>query len=170
MLSILIQIVVGAKRHQRIAWTKIEQKNIKPNWVINPQPVNFSTLIACHNCIINSLWPSEAIQQQRSGPTLVQVMACYLTPPSHYLNQCWLIISEIQWHSYYGNLQAMPQPSITKICLKITSLKFHSNFPGANDFNIRHSPQHVAWIQSSKILKAYCHVNLPLDRLMAWNF
>ena len=80
-------------------WTK----NIKPNWVINPQPVNFSTLIACHNCIINSLWPSEAIQQQRSGPTLVQVMACYLTSPSHYLNQCWLIISEIQWHSYYGN-------------------------------------------------------------------
>ena len=26
----------------------------------------------------------------------------------------------------------MPQPSITKICLKITYLKFHSNFPGAN--------------------------------------
>ena len=25
----------------------------------------------------------------------------------------------------------MPQPSITKICLKITYLKFHSNFPGA---------------------------------------
>ena len=27
----------------------------------------------------------------------------------------------------------MPQPSITKICLKITPLKFHSNFPGANE-------------------------------------
>ena len=27
----------------------------------------------------------------------------------------------------------MPQPSITKICLKITCLKFHSNFPGANE-------------------------------------
>ena len=25
----------------------------------------------------------------------------------------------------------MPQPSITKICLKITCLRFHSNFPGA---------------------------------------
>ena len=23
--------------------------------------------------------------------------------PSHYLNQCWLIISEVQWHSYQGN-------------------------------------------------------------------
>ena len=27
----------------------------------------------------------------------------------------------------------MPQPSITKICLKITCLKFHSNLPGANE-------------------------------------
>ena len=26
-----------------------------------------------------------------------------LTPPSHYLKQCWLIISEAQWHSYQGN-------------------------------------------------------------------
>ena len=27
----------------------------------------------------------------------------------------------------------MPQPSITEICLKITCLNFHSNFPGANE-------------------------------------
>ena len=30
----------------------------------------------------------------------------------------------------------MPQPSITKICLKITCLKSHSNFLGANELNI----------------------------------
>ena len=30
-------------------------------------------------------------------------MACCLMAPSHYLNQCWLIISEVQWHSYWGN-------------------------------------------------------------------
>ena len=29
--------------------------------------------------------------------------------------------------------QEMPQPSITKICLKIAFLKFHLNFPGANE-------------------------------------
>ena len=29
----------------------------------------------------------------------------------------------------------MPQPQITKICLKITYLKFHSNFPGVSDYN-----------------------------------
>ena len=26
-------------------------------------------------------------------------MACCLTAPSHYLNQCWLIISKVLWHS-----------------------------------------------------------------------
>ena len=29
--------------------------------------------------------------------------------------------------------QEMDQPSSTKICLKITHLTFHSNFPGANE-------------------------------------
>ena len=52
--------------------------------------------------IINSSWPSDAIWQQRSGSTLAQVMACCLTAPSHYLNQCWLIISKVHWHSYLG--------------------------------------------------------------------
>ena len=48
----------------------------------------------------NSLGPSDAIWRQRSGTTLAQVMACCLAAPCHYLNQYWLIISEVQWHSY----------------------------------------------------------------------
>ena len=50
--------------------------------------------------LINSLWPNDTIWQHRSGSTLFLVMACCLTAPSHYLNQCWLIISEVQRHSY----------------------------------------------------------------------
>ena len=34
-----------------------------------------------------------------SGAILLQVMACFLTAPSHYLNQCWLIINGVLWHS-----------------------------------------------------------------------
>ena len=52
---------------------------------------------------VNSLWPRDAIWRQRSGSTLAQLMACCLMAPSHYLNQCWLIIHEGQWHSYQGN-------------------------------------------------------------------
>ena len=52
---------------------------------------------------INTLWPSDTIWRQRSGSTLAQVMACCLTAPSHYLDQSWLIICEVQWHSYQFN-------------------------------------------------------------------
>ena len=40
----------------------------------------------------------------KSGSTLVQVMACCLMASIHYLNQCWLIISEVMWHSTEDNL------------------------------------------------------------------
>ena len=48
---------------------------------------------------ICSLWPSDAIWWHRSRSTLAQVMGCCLTAPSHYLNQCWLIISKYLWYS-----------------------------------------------------------------------
>ena len=48
---------------------------------------------------LNSLWPSDSIWRHGSGSTLVQVMACCLMAPSHYLNQCWLLKREVRWHS-----------------------------------------------------------------------
>ena len=64
--------------------------------------ITWSNLVIRPQCI-NSLRPSDAIWRQRSRSTLAQVMACCLTAPSHYLNQCWLIISNVQWHSSEGN-------------------------------------------------------------------
>ena len=49
---------------------------------------------------LNSLWPSDAIWRQGSGSILAQVMACCLTTPSHYLNQCWPIICGVLHHSH----------------------------------------------------------------------
>ena len=43
-------------------------------------------------CPINPLWPSDVIWRQVFRSTLAQVMACCLTAPRHYLNQCWLMI------------------------------------------------------------------------------
>ena len=56
------------------------------------------------NWTVNSLGPSDAIWRCRSGSTLARVMACCLTASSHYLNQCWQIISKVHTHSYRGNL------------------------------------------------------------------
>ena len=41
--------------------------------------------------------------------------------------------------------QEMPQPSITKICLKIICLNFHSNFPGPNERMVVKQP-FMIWV------------------------
>ena len=73
---------------------------------------------------INSLWPSDTKWQQISRSTLVQVMAWCLTAPSHYLNQCWLIIkcvlqhsreSNFPWNAHNINLQDDFESYIVKI-------------------------------------------------------
>ena len=57
----------------------------------------------CLPSLVNSLWPSDAIWWHWSGSALAQVMACCLRAPSHYLNQCRLIISMVHLHSYEGS-------------------------------------------------------------------
>ena len=52
---------------------------------------------------INSLWPSDTIWHHKIQSTLVQFMAWCLMAPSHYLNQCWLIINEVLWHPPKGD-------------------------------------------------------------------
>ena len=84
----------------------------------------------------NSLWPSDTILWHRSGSTWVQVMACCLMAPSHYLNQCWLIISKALWHSSEGNFTGDDSAINTKICLKITNLKLNQKLLGANELKL----------------------------------
>ena len=43
--------------------------------------------------ITEKLWLNDAICQHTSKARLAHVMVCCLTAQSHYLNQCWLIIS-----------------------------------------------------------------------------
>ena len=69
--------------------------------------------------IFNSLWPSNAIWRRGSGSTLARVMACCLTTPSHYLNQCWPPINTVQWLPSGG-----------------THRKLHSDLPGANELTV----------------------------------
>ena len=62
--------------------------------------IKYFTFIVCKEMLL----PSDVIWRQGSGSTLAQVMACCLTAPCHYLNQCWLIISKVQWYSSEGSL------------------------------------------------------------------
>ena len=93
-----------------------------------------SLMIICSNLDFNSLWPSYAIWCHRTGATLAQAMACSPTAPSHYLNQCWLIISNVQRHSSEDNF-ATDSSAINNhnIGFKNVHLKFYSNLYGVNE-------------------------------------
>ena len=70
--------------------------------------LSWAVIFAKAQCV-NSLCPGDAIWRHKSGPTLDQVMACCLMAPSHYLNQCWLIIKGVLWHSPESNFTGNAQ-------------------------------------------------------------
>ena len=76
----------------------------------------------------NSLWPSDVIWQHRSRSTLIQVMACCLTVPSHFLSRCVILIGEVLWHSCVSDFALF-----CTMNLIIIPLKFLSHLPGANE-------------------------------------
>ena len=78
---------------------------------------------------------------QKDLPTWLKVATTLEKPPtpSHWQHQA-ITWTNIDWSlvkSSDSHIRAiskeMLQPSITKIGLKITYIKFHSNFPGANE-------------------------------------
>ena len=76
-------------------WTRWHHSN----WLTGAHKIEHKSITST----VNSLWPSDAIWCHRTWATLIQVMAWCLTAPSHYLNQCWLIINEVLRHSPQGS-------------------------------------------------------------------
>ena len=74
---------------------------------------------------INTLWPSDAIWQIKSGLTLAQLMACCLMAP----NVTWTNVDSLSVRScdtyLRPILQDITQLSIIKNDLKITYPEFH---------------------------------------------
>ena len=90
-----------------------------------------STILPIPSLFINLLWPYGDIDliKHRSGSKLVKVMACCLSAPNHYLNQCWLIISEhLKTFS-----QEMLNKSIPDMSLKIINTNLQAHLPGASE-------------------------------------
>ena len=85
--------------------------------------------------MINWLWPTDAIWRHRTGSTLAQVMAWYLTTPSHNLNQeCWLIkCVELEWLSKHWGLDK--RWAIFK-CIFLTQIENVPYLPIQNSFSI----------------------------------
>ena len=97
--------------------------------------------VFCYNRIdtsklFNLLWPHGAIWWHKSGSTLVQVMAWCHQAPSHYLNQCWLVIIRSCIIHLRVISQELPQSSITKLRSKITYIKIPFKSPRGQWGNI----------------------------------
>ena len=73
---------------------------------------------------LNSLWPRYDKWRHRSRSTLAQAMPCWLTAPSHYLDQSWIIISKVQWLPFKEQFQKRYLSHLSlKLSLKITHRK-----------------------------------------------
>ena len=98
-----------------------------------------SNWICCFNIslVINSLWPSIAMWQQRCCLTLIWVMTRCLMAPSHYLSQCWLLIKSVPWHSLESNFTRSTHELTCNICLEIRCLKLLPHMPGPSELMIR---------------------------------
>ena len=105
----------------------------KIQWNSNRNSIIFIEENAFQGRWVKSLWPGDAIWRQGSRSTLVQAMAWCLTAPSHYLNQCWLIITKVQLCSSEGNFAWDIIAISHKISLKIIFLRFYWDLPGVNE-------------------------------------
>ena len=89
--SSLIRAMASVAWRQAIIWTNaglISVENVIFLWVT-------SAKVICQNHRLTHCG------RHRSVWTLAKLMACCLTTPSHYLNQCWLI-GEYVWQSPHG--------------------------------------------------------------------
>ena len=113
---------------------------------------NFKRCVACKNCCKililgicdwlfmtwDLMWITRIGNHGAAGgylrKQLTQVMACWLTEPNHRLNQCWLVITGIQWHSSKDSFIWMAEKSnlwseIENCTFKNRTLKL---LPGVN--------------------------------------
>ena len=89
--STMVQVMAWCHQATSHYLSQCWSRSMSPDGVTRPQWVNSPT-------------PSDAIWRYRSGATLGQVMAYCSTAQSYsYLNQCWLVISEVLGHSPDGN-------------------------------------------------------------------
>ena len=112
------------------------------HWVMNPLQMKCDALFSVFSVFMISWYINSCyrISYHISWSTWVQAMACCMATLSYYRNQCWLIISKVQRHSSGTVSQEITQLSVTKISLKSTYLKFHSNFQGVDEVSRNEMP------------------------------
>ena len=86
-------------REWRCSWSSADRRCSNYVWMVNIF-IAYQGATYIINLTVNSLQANDAIWWHRSGSTLAYLMACCLTAPSHYLNQHWLVIKGLLWHTH----------------------------------------------------------------------
>ena len=99
--------------------------------------------------------------------TLAQVMACCLTAPSHYLNQCWLIFSKVQWHSVESKLTTDSPPfnHWNKLENYLSKILFKS--PRGQWVNIK-ILENISELDYNQKDHAGAHLNIKMSSYQYW--
>ena len=126
---------------------------------------NLIVWLKCTNSLrvhwANSLWPNDAIWHHRIGSKLAQVMVCCLTAPSHCMNQCWRLISEVLWHSPENNFTSCTKVAILKMSWKL--LKLLANLQGSSElkrcflFPLQVSNVIITWRDQTTLRVSHTH-------------
>ena len=116
---------------------------------------------------INSLGPGDTVWQQIFVSTLAQVMAYCLIAPSHYLNQCWFITSDVLWHSTQGNFTGNAQDICPWCKFENYKLRLNLHILGYNELNgplcfcglAKYTHEHIGYVKPPPVLLAHtCHI------------
>ena len=132
-LSTLVQVMAWCRQAISHYLSQCWPRSLSPSGVTWPQWVNLGW---CHMVswnLLTHLWPNETMWRHRSVSALAQAMACCLMVSSHYLNKCWLIISEVLWH-LRAISQEVIQTSVLDLSLKINNLRLELFLLGASEW------------------------------------
>ena len=126
-------------------------------------------LLLNHIYFTNSLWPTDAIWRHWCGYTLAQVMAWCLMAPSHYLNQCWLLMNEVLWYSSESNSTSRAQAIILHNELELIFWKLLSYHSGATVLSLfTPRTKHLCTHEKFSIME-YVRVHHNISLSMACN-
>ena len=88
-----------------------------------------------------------------------QIMVCCLMAPSHYLHQCWFLISEVLWPSSQSNITACAKLLYFIMSLEIVFLK---SFPHRGQYGKRCGHVAVKGSVEKRVHCSYIQVSVTL--------
>ena len=118
-----IPFPADTQRKNDVIMTSKRRCDVVLTLLLRRVPTGYAHVMILCLYTINTVTPGYTIWRHRYGLKPAQEITFCLATPSYYLNLCWLIISNLGPPTFNsGHFHKIPQPSITKISLKITHL------------------------------------------------